>query len=118
MNFITPEHITIAMLSVGDVGARQVVHKCAGCTDSVPPISPAILLATSAPSTAGSQGHAQLCHVCTSLRQSFGPCLRAQHTAIEPAGWEWTRRPSRRRPSSASSGSRRARARPSAGRKW
>ena len=25
MNFITPEHITIAMLSVGDVGARQVV---------------------------------------------------------------------------------------------
>ena len=29
MNFITPEHITIALLSVGDVGARQIVQKCA-----------------------------------------------------------------------------------------
>jgi hypothetical protein len=27
MNFIMPEHIIIALLSVGDVGARQVVQR-------------------------------------------------------------------------------------------
>ena len=34
MNFITPEHITIALLSVGDCGARQIVQKCAALENS------------------------------------------------------------------------------------
>lgn len=33
MNFITPEHITIAMLSVGDIGARKVVQRYEPCAE-------------------------------------------------------------------------------------
>ncbi len=117
MNFITPEHITIALLSVGDVGARQVVQKCA-CSelpvllDTVKPLS---CMQTSA--NAGTQDYAR--HCCEARAALiFVSVPFHQHTVIGFAGWEWMRRPSRRRPSSASSASRRAKARPSAGRKW
>ena len=36
MNFIMPEHIIIAMLSVGDVGARQVVQRYSAAPHAQP----------------------------------------------------------------------------------
>ena len=77
MNFITPEHITIALLSVGDVGARQVVHKCACCNAS---------------------NRCGLTEECAALLQSIAlPLIVASmvpdtKTALCPAGWARTRR--------------------------
>lgn len=133
MNFITPEHITIALLSVGDCGARQIVQKCATRSDTrrassrcaAPlvaeqtsitrrPQGAYVLLISFAPYcrlTDLSGGHHAVLHARVNIAGREKPLLCR-------AGWVLMRRPSRRTPLSASSESRRARARPSGERKW